>query len=50
LGIATREGFFDVVDGAFERLVGRRPQPLRDVLLANRVELSGVERVGVAYG
>jgi NAD(P)H dehydrogenase (quinone) len=50
LGIATREGFFDVVDGAFEHLVGRRPQTLRDVLLANRVELSGVERVGVAYG
>jgi NAD(P)H dehydrogenase (quinone) len=50
LGIATREGYFDVVDGAFERLVGRRPQTLRNVLLANRVELSGVEKVGVAYG
>jgi NAD(P)H dehydrogenase (quinone) len=50
LGIATREGFFDVVDGAFERLVGRRPQTLRDVLLANRVELGGIEKVGVAYG
>jgi NAD(P)H dehydrogenase (quinone) len=50
LGIATREGFFDVVDGAFERLVGRRPQTLRDVLLANRVELAGIEKVGVAYG
>lgn len=50
LGIATREGYFDVVDGAFKRLVGRRPQTLREVLSANRVELTGVESAGVAYG
>jgi NAD(P)H dehydrogenase (quinone) len=50
LGIATREGYFDVVDGAFEQLVGRRPQTLREVLMANRIELTGVESVGVAYG
>jgi NAD(P)H dehydrogenase (quinone) len=50
LGIATREGYFDVVDGAFERLVGRRPKMLREVLLAHRVELTGVESAGVAYG
>jgi NAD(P)H dehydrogenase (quinone) len=51
LGIATREGYFDVVDGAFEQLVGRRPQMLRDVLMANRVELAGVDMAPrVAYG
>jgi hypothetical protein len=50
LGIATREGYFDVVDGAFEWLTGRRPQTLREVLMANRVELSGIESAGVAYG
>jgi NAD(P)H dehydrogenase (quinone) len=47
LGIATRRGYFDVVDGAFERLTGRQPQALRDVLLANRAELTGAERVEV---
>jgi NAD(P)H dehydrogenase (quinone) len=50
LGIATREGYFDVVDGAFERLVGRRPQTLREVLTANRVELAGFDAASVAYG
>jgi NAD(P)H dehydrogenase (quinone) len=50
LGIATREGYFDVVDGAFQRLVGRRPQMLREVLMANRVELTGVDTARVAYG
>jgi NAD(P)H dehydrogenase (quinone) len=50
LGVATREGYFDVVDGAFEWLTGRRPQTLREVLTANRTELSGVESAGVAYG
>jgi NAD(P)H dehydrogenase (quinone) len=49
LGIATREGYFDVVDGAFERLVGRRPQTLREVLTANRAELTGIESGRVAY-
>jgi NAD(P)H dehydrogenase (quinone) len=39
LGIATREGYFDLVDGAFEALTGRRPATLRDVLIANRGEL-----------
>ncbi|HWE12570.1 MAG TPA: SDR family oxidoreductase [Solirubrobacteraceae bacterium] len=50
LGIATREGYFDVVDGAFQRLAGRRPQMLREVLMANRVELTGVDTARVAYG
>ncbi|HWE10679.1 MAG TPA: SDR family oxidoreductase [Solirubrobacteraceae bacterium] len=50
LGIATREGYFDVVDDAFERVVGRRPQTLREVLTANRVELAGFDAAAVAYG
>jgi NAD(P)H dehydrogenase (quinone) len=50
LGVATREGYFDVVDAAFERLAGRRPQTLREVLTANRIELTGMENARVAYG
>jgi NAD(P)H dehydrogenase (quinone) len=50
LGIATREGYFDVVEGAFEALAGRRPKMLREVLIAHRAELAGVESAGVAYG
>jgi NAD(P)H dehydrogenase (quinone) len=50
LGVATREGYFDVVDTAFERLAGRRPQTLREVLTANRIELTGMENARVAYG
>jgi NAD(P)H dehydrogenase (quinone) len=49
LGVATREGYFDVVDGAFEQLVGRRPQTLREVLIANRAELTGIDSGRVAY-
>jgi NAD(P)H dehydrogenase (quinone) len=39
LGVATRENYFDLVDPAFERLTGRRPTPLRDVLVGHRGEL-----------
>jgi NAD(P)H dehydrogenase (quinone) len=50
LGIATREGYFDVVDGAFERVTGRRPRTLREVFLAHRGELAGADGAAVAYG
>jgi NAD(P)H dehydrogenase (quinone) len=50
LGIATREGYFDVVDGAFERLTGRRPRTLREVFIAHRSELAGMDGAAVAYG
>jgi NAD(P)H dehydrogenase (quinone) len=38
-GRAVRQGFFDVVDPAFERLTGRPPVALRDVLIAQRADL-----------
>jgi NAD(P)H dehydrogenase (quinone) len=38
-GRAVREGYFDVVDPAFERLVGRPPISLRDVLIRHRGDL-----------
>jgi NAD(P)H dehydrogenase (quinone) len=38
-GRAVRQGYFDVVDPAFERLVGRPPVTLRDVLIAHRADL-----------
>jgi NAD(P)H dehydrogenase (quinone) len=41
-GRAVRLGYFDVVDGAFERLTGRAPTPLRDVLVAHRADLLAV--------
>jgi NAD(P)H dehydrogenase (quinone) len=41
-GRACRRGYFDVVDPAFERLTGRPPVPLRDVLVAHRGDLLGV--------
>jgi NAD(P)H dehydrogenase (quinone) len=50
LGIATREGYFDVVDGAFERVTGRRPRTLREVFIAHRSELAGMDAAAVAYG
>lgn len=50
LGIATREGYFDVVDPAFEQITGRRPRTVRDVLLAHREELVGSDEPAVAYG
>jgi NAD(P)H dehydrogenase (quinone) len=50
LGVATREGYFDVLDRAFETLTGRSPHTLRDVFVAHRQELLGTEEVGVAYG
>ena len=41
-GRAVREGFFDVVDPAFERLTGHPPMSLRDVLRAHRGDLLSV--------
>jgi NAD(P)H dehydrogenase (quinone) len=51
LGVATRQGYFDVVDDAFERVTGRRPRTLREVFVAHRGELAGLEDgPAVAYG
>jgi NAD(P)H dehydrogenase (quinone) len=41
-GRACRRGYFDVVDPAFERLTGRPPVALRDVLIAHRGDLLAV--------
>jgi NAD(P)H dehydrogenase (quinone) len=41
-GRAVRRGYFDVVDGAFERLTGHRPMALRDVLTGLRGDLLAV--------
>jgi NAD(P)H dehydrogenase (quinone) len=41
-GRAIRQGYFDVVDPAFERLTGRPPESLRDVLIAHRADLLAV--------
>jgi NAD(P)H dehydrogenase (quinone) len=41
-GRAVRRGYFDVVDPAFERLAGRPPVALRDVLVARRADLLAV--------
>jgi NAD(P)H dehydrogenase (quinone) len=41
-GRAVRRGYFDVVDPAFERLTGRAPTALRDVLRACRMDLLAV--------
>jgi NAD(P)H dehydrogenase (quinone) len=41
-GRAVRHGYFDVVDPAFERLAGRPPVSLRDVLIAHRADLLAV--------
>jgi NAD(P)H dehydrogenase (quinone) len=41
-GRAVRYGYFDVVDPAFERLTGRPPVALRDVLIAQRADLLAV--------
>jgi NAD(P)H dehydrogenase (quinone) len=38
-GRAVRRGYFDVVDPVFERLTGRPPVALRDVLVAHRMDL-----------
>jgi NAD(P)H dehydrogenase (quinone) len=35
-GRSIREGFFDVLTDHVERITGRKPKPLRDVLLAHR--------------
>jgi NAD(P)H dehydrogenase (quinone) len=41
-GRAVRQGYFDVVDPTFERLTGRPPATLRDVLVAHRADLLAV--------
>jgi NAD(P)H dehydrogenase (quinone) len=41
-GRAVRRGYFDVVDPTFERLTGRPPVALRDVLIAHRADLLAV--------
>jgi NAD(P)H dehydrogenase (quinone) len=41
-GRAVRRGYFDVLDPAFERLTGRPPVTLRDVLVAQRADLLAV--------
>jgi NAD(P)H dehydrogenase (quinone) len=41
-GRAVRQGYFDVVDPAFERLTGHPPVTLRDVLIAQRADLLAV--------
>jgi NAD(P)H dehydrogenase (quinone) len=41
-GRAIRRGYFDVVDPAFERLTGRPPVAVRDVLIAHRADLLAV--------
>jgi NAD(P)H dehydrogenase (quinone) len=41
-GRAVRRGYFDVVDPAFERLTGRSPVALREVLIAHRADLLAV--------
>jgi NAD(P)H dehydrogenase (quinone) len=41
-GKAIRQGYFDVIDPAFERLAGRPPVALRDVLIAQRADLLAV--------
>jgi NAD(P)H dehydrogenase (quinone) len=41
-GRAVRQGYFDVVDPVFERLTGRPPVALRDVLIAHRADLLAV--------
>ena len=41
-GRAVRLGYFDVVDPLFERLAGRPPVALRDVLIAQRADLLAV--------
>jgi NAD(P)H dehydrogenase (quinone) len=41
-GRAVRQGYLDVVDPAFERLTGRPPVALRDVLIGQRADLLAV--------
>jgi NAD(P)H dehydrogenase (quinone) len=50
LGVATREGYFDLIDPAVERLIGRPPRTLREVLVDHRGELSGADQSAAAYG
>jgi NAD(P)H dehydrogenase (quinone) len=50
LGVATRDGYFDVVEPTFEGLVGRPPRTLREILVENRGELAAQTGAAVAYG
>lgn len=49
LGIATRDGYFDIVDPAFEQITGRPPRTLHEVLVAHRAELAP-DDTALAYG
>ncbi len=35
-GQSIREGFFDVLTDHVERITGRKPRPLRDIMMAHR--------------
>jgi NAD(P)H dehydrogenase (quinone) len=50
LGIATRDGYFDIVDPAVEELTGRPPRTLREVLVAHRAELVADDELAGAFG
>jgi NAD(P)H dehydrogenase (quinone) len=50
LGVAVREGYFDVVDSAFQTLTGRPPRSLRDVLIEHRGDLAAQTQPSVSYG
>jgi NAD(P)H dehydrogenase (quinone) len=41
-GRAVRQGYFDLIDATFERLTGRPPRTLREVLVAHRADLLAV--------
>jgi NAD(P)H dehydrogenase (quinone) len=41
-GRAVRQGYFDVIDPTFERLTGRAPLSLREVLVGHRADLLAV--------
>ncbi len=40
-GQSIREGFFDVLTDHVERLTGRKPRPLREVMMAHRHQWPG---------
>jgi NAD(P)H dehydrogenase (quinone) len=47
-GRAIRRGYFDVVDPAFERLTGRPPVAVKDVLIAHHANLLALPTVGAS--
>jgi NAD(P)H dehydrogenase (quinone) len=50
LGVAVRDGYFDVVDPAFQTLTGRPARPLRALLIEHRGDLAAQTQSAVAYG